>query len=300
MSYRRRAFTLIELLVVVAIIAVLIGLLLPAVQQVRAAAARIRCANNLKQLALAAHQYHDTIGHLPAAIEIGRRRTAQPFLQWPIRLTPYLEHETVWRNAEADFARARNSFRANPQHRGMDQLIPVYSCPSDWRTQTAWTVNNHGYTLHLTLNSYLANSGVTTLRPTGVVFLNSAVKLDHITDGTSNTLLFGERPPSADLRFAWLYSGVGQDGAGSLDSVLGAREQNVLGLIGSNPCGPGPFPFAAAKVTDPCAVFHYWSLHPGGANFAFADGSVRFLRYEADAIMPALATRAGGEVVEVP
>ena len=112
--------------------------------------------------------------------------------------------------------------------------------------------------------------------------------------------MFGERPPSADLRFGWHYASVGQDGAGSLDSVIGVRDPNVASESEYRPCGIGPFSFNAGRADDSCSVFHYWSLHPGGANFAFADGSVRFLSYSADSILPALATRAGGEVVEVP
>jgi prepilin-type processing-associated H-X9-DG protein len=86
-----------------------------------------------------------------------------------------------------------------------------------------------------------------------------------------------------------------------MDMVLGVREPNLLPIVSGSPCGPGNYPFVAASgVNDPCGKFHFWSLHSGGANFAFADGSVRFLRYSANDIMPALATRAGGEVVAVP
>jgi prepilin-type processing-associated H-X9-DG protein len=83
--------------------------------------------------------------------------------------------------------------------------------------------------------------------------------------------------------------------------VLGVREPNLLLVTVGSPCGPGRYPFtAAAGFNDPCGVFHFWSPHPGGANFAFADGSVRVLRYSADPILPALATRAGGEAVSLP
>jgi prepilin-type processing-associated H-X9-DG protein len=114
-----------------------------------------------------------------------------------------------------------------------------------------------------------------------------------ISDGTNTTLAVGERPPSAYLDFGWWYPGWGQGKDGSADMVLGAQERNST----NRACPPGPYQFLQGKVADPCAMFHFWSLHPGGANFLFADGSARFLSYEADTILPALATRAGGEIV---
>jgi prepilin-type processing-associated H-X9-DG protein len=83
--------------------------------------------------------------------------------------------------------------------------------------------------------------------------------------------------------------------------VLSVREPNLQPIVSGSPCGPGQYPFRPANgFDDPCGMFHFWSPHPGGANFAFCDGSVRFLAYSADRIMPALATRAGGEAVSVP
>jgi prepilin-type processing-associated H-X9-DG protein len=94
---------------------------------------------------------------------------------------------------------------------------------------------------------------------------------------------------------------VGQQLTGSADLVLGAREPNLQPIMTGSVCGPGKYPFRGAKgLHDPCGMFHFWSPHSGGANFALADGSVRFLSYSADSVMPALATRAGGEVVAVP
>jgi prepilin-type N-terminal cleavage/methylation domain-containing protein/prepilin-type processing-associated H-X9-DG protein len=296
---RRRAFTLLELLVAIAIIAVLVGLLLSAVQKVRSAAVRLQCQNNLKQIGLAAHGYHDAAGGLPPGVTWGIAREPYTFLQWPVRLAPYLEQEAVWRQAVADYARLPNPFGPTP-HAGMDRLLPVFGCPADWRVSTAWTVWSKGAFYHVTHTSYLGNSGTDAKQRSGVVFLASRVRLEHVSDGTSSTLMFGERPPSADLEFGWLYAGSGYDLEGTLDSVLGVREKNRSPVPNYQRCGPGPFSFAPGRVDDTCAAFHYWSLHPGGANFVLCDGSVRFLRYDADPILPALATRAGGEVVAVP
>ncbi len=294
----RSGYTLIELIVVIGIMSLLVGLLLPAVQKVRHAADSLRCRNNLKQASLACHQYHDTAGALPAAFRTGG--SSLPYLQWRTLIGPYLEQDAAFAAAQADYARAPNAFKASPPHSGMDRLVPVFACPADWRTQTAWTVRAKGQTWHVTHSSYFANSGSRTKLRDGVVYANSKTRLELVRDGTSSTLLFGERPPSADLRFGWLYASVGQDGAGSLDSVIGVRDPNTAFESDYRPCGLGPFAFAGRRVEDPCSAFQYWSLHPCGANFAFCDGSVRFLTYSADSILPALATRAGGEVFDMP
>ena len=135
----------------------------------------------------------------------------------------------------------------------------------------------------------------------GVLYQDSRVSLLDVTDGTTSTLLLGERPPSADFQFGWWYAGIGQRFTGSCDMVLSVREPNLQPIVSGSKCGPGQYPFRAASgFDDPCGMFHFWSPHPGGANFAFCDGSVRFLAYSADPIMPGLATRSGGEAVQVP
>ena len=126
-----------------------------------------------------------------------------------------------------------------------------------------------------------------------------AVAIADVTDGTSQTLLVGERPPSADLEYGWWYMGRGLDGWGAAEMILGVRERNPPPIPSGSPCPPGPSSFRPATANDPCGHFHFWSPHANGANFAFADGAVRFLTYGSDPLMPALATRAGGEVVSV-
>src|SRR5262249_59636955 len=114
-----------------------------------------------------------------------------------------------------------------------------------------------------------------------------------------STLMLGERPPSTDFQFGWWYAGTGFQGTGAGDMVLGVRERNWL--TGTSPsCPPGTYSFMPGEFSDQCSVFHFWSPHPGGANFAFCDASVRFVSYSANALMPALATRAGREPAVVP
>jgi prepilin-type N-terminal cleavage/methylation domain-containing protein/prepilin-type processing-associated H-X9-DG protein len=291
---RRPGYTLIELLVVIAIIAVLIGLLLPAVQKVREAAARTTCANNLKQLGLGMHGYHDQFGALPPGLRIwGNER--HPWLSWRGRLLPFVDQQPLWDRVEADYL--ANPFPFNPPiHVARATVLPVLGCPSDDRLRTAWVVKDDDT---LALSSYLGVSGRDSQRVDGIMFLDSAVRLTHVADGTSNTLMVGERPPDERLIYGWWYVGAGVSETGTLDTHLGTRETNWAGLW-PGVCGLGPYNYREGRIPDRCSAFHFWSLHPGGAHFAFCDGSVKFLTYSADPVMPALATRAGGEVAEVP
>ncbi len=294
-SFSRDAFTLVELLVVIFVLGVLIGLLLPAVQKVRAVAARIQCANNVKQLGLALHQYHDTAGTLPPGVKLRRRTEPLPRMSWLARLLPYVEQEPLWRYTLAAYEYARVPFR-DPPHIGFGTPIKVFACPADSRAQEPQTTHR-GYRPALT--SYVGVLGTAYDRTDGVLFRDSQIRLTDILDGTSNTLMAGERPPSADFWYGWWYAGQGQRDTGSGDMLLGVRERNMRARFASW-CPAGPYRFGPGNVTEQCDLFHFWSLHNGGAHFVYADGSVHFLRYSADPILPALATRAGGEVAAIP
>ncbi len=293
-STRRWAATLAEVLVVIAIIAVLLGLLVSAVQRVRDAANRTRCLNNLRQVGLALHNYHDVHSRFPPGVSYQNGKDPYPFMSWNTRLLPFLEQENLW--AETQKAYAQNpDFLYDPPHKGLATVMPVYACPADSRTLSV--ANPPG--VRVAFTAYLGVVGTDQSRSDGVLYLDSQVRFADITDGTSNTLAVGERPPSADGGFGWWYAGWGQNKDGSGDMVLGVRERNV-GSIWAGSCPPGPYEFGPGRVQNQCDAFHFWSLHlGGGAHFLFCDGSVRFLSYDADAVLPALATRAGGEVATV-
>lgn len=290
----RHAFTLLELLVVFAIIGVLLGLLLPAVQKARDAAARIKCANNLHQIGLAAQQYHDTMGSFPCGMRSPSSRDLPgPYASWLTMLLPYVEQGSLWNATVAAYRQSRLPF-INPPHVGLAAVMPVFACPADPRADQVQLAKREK--IYVALTCYLGVEGQNLYTRDGVLFKESSIRIADISDGTSNTLLAGERPASADFQFGWWYAGVGQRFTGSAEMVLGVREPN-LRPVTKGSCPPGTYSYAPGSLSNQCDMFHFWSPHVGGANFLFADGSAHFLPYAAASVLPALASRAGGESV---
>ncbi|MBI1915381.1 MAG: DUF1559 domain-containing protein [Planctomycetes bacterium] len=290
---RCRGFTLIELLVVIAIIGVLLGLTLPAVHQVRDAAFRLKCANNLHQIGLAAHHYHDTKGSFPVGMRYQGGRDPYRLMSWHTQLLPYVDQQSLWDDTQKAYRENRDALR-NPPHIGLSTVVPVFTCPADPRVDNVQTAQREQ--LQVALTSYLGVEGRDVNTLDGVLFRDSRIRLTDITDGRSQTLLIGERPPSTDFQFGWWYAGAGQRFTGSADMVLGVEEPNLL-LVTTGSCAPGVYRFGPGSIGNQCDMFHFWSLHRGGAHFLFADGSTHFLDYSAARILPGLASRAGREVV---
>lgn len=312
-----RAFTLLELLVVIALIAVLIGLLVPAVQKVRAAAARMQCSNNLKQVALAAHGYHDANGRFPPGlvpVDRSGGRFAGGTNLW-VELLDHLEQRPL--RQRWDMADYRNNLVGGTAATTA-VVLQVLVCPADPLPRGIHQLQVDGDLAwasgHYAISSYAGNGGTRSFGDTapasndGVFFRWSQVRIADVTDGTSSTLLVGERS-HRDAEFDRLtpaidpetYPLAGWGGWASAHSV-GVSPGDVLlsAAVPINyrvPAGSGGTDLS--WIDDRLSA--YGSGHPGGANFAFADGSVRFVRETvALPVLQALGTRAGGEAAEVP
>jgi len=264
----RRGYSLVELLVAIAMVAVLFGLTLPAVQKVRESAARTVCSNNLKQLGLALHGFHDTHRALPAGTRPPTRGEPSAWMTWLTRLLPYVEQGPQWAQTVSAYQTEPDPFRG-PSHVGLATPMKAFSCPSDGRALSPHDTH-HGRRVALT--NYLGVNGTDWFRRDGVLYPQSAVRFGDVSDGTANTLAAGERPPSPDFWFGWWYAGVGQRASGSPDFLLGVRERNVGGLYVWN-CSREPAHFTPGRIDEQCDVFHYWSPHLGGAHFLFCDGA---------------------------
>jgi prepilin-type N-terminal cleavage/methylation domain-containing protein/prepilin-type processing-associated H-X9-DG protein len=311
----RRGFTLIELLVVISIIAILIGLLLPAVQKVRGAANRMVCTNHLHQIALAAHNFHDANEKFPAGgrvpVFVGDRPTGGTNL-WR-ELLPYLEQENLYKRWNPNDNRDNVAGETNAT---TAQVLKLLICPSDSLPQT---VVKHSAAVTLPwcwgfygMSSYGGNAGTHSLplpdiSRDGVFWIDSEVSLTDISnaDGTATTFLFGERyhrDPEFDDRQPVVLPGTAPiTQLGKWGFVAGPP--GIMANVTLHSAAPinyrMPSGGDAPALLNRSAAFG--SGHPGGANFAFADGHVQFLRDSTPLeVLQALSTRAGGEVVAPP
>jgi prepilin-type N-terminal cleavage/methylation domain-containing protein/prepilin-type processing-associated H-X9-DG protein len=321
----RRGFTLIELLVVIAIIVLLLALLLPAVQKVRAAVDRLRCGNSLRQLAIATHNYHNDLGSFPPGVKQLPFPPPTRFRGYSlfVYLLPYLEEDNLFRRW--DFVNPLNNTNGGTNSRTAT-IHKILLCPSDILPRNPVVDNNNRW---YGMTSYGGNGGVRSFDPS-VATVNGVfhdtgpasepnvnqkpVRIADIYDGTSNTILFGERnhddpnydsfaaagltnaPSMADWGW-WAPSG----GRLAIGHVTMSGFAPINYHIPFRYGDPGaPSSTAGFKSFEDLRVCAWGSKHPGGANFAFADGSTHFLSETLTlAELQSLCTRNGSETILV-
>lgn len=306
---RHRGFTLIELLVVIAIIGILIALLLPAVQQAREAARRTSCKNNLKQVGIALHNYHDVHGVFPpgwVGVEDGLHAAhdGDNGAGWALQILPFIDQKNLW-----DQFDSRHSIAEEENESILRVTLPTFLCPSDPQPRIFHVDaddHEHGHIQGITQGGHEHEEGEMDL-PTasyvgvfgteelhiceehaedhtqcvgnGVFFHNSSVAISDIVDGTSSTMAVGERRSNRDLEWYSTWVGVPPGGVEAFQRVLGSADHTP---------------------NHPDAHFDdFSSRHIGGSQFVFADGHVRFIGDGIDPrVYAAIATIHGHEVVD--
>ncbi len=294
-SYQKRGFSLIELIVVIGIMTALMGLLLPAVQQVRGAAARTSCQNKLKQIGIALHNYHGVHGRFPDGLPPDPNKQKFLSVSWMAQILAQMGEESLWSSTERALQIKPLSPLVNPPHTALSAIVKSYICPVDGRITVALVNRDNILTAY---TSYMGVSG--TGKQDGVLGGYPGIRLSDIADGASSTLMVGERPPPDTLQAGGWYARLAPAN-GYWGQRYGPDEDMSVPepLIPGETC-TGTFPFGPGAVNNPCDRYHFWSLHTSGSHFLFADGSTRFMRYSARDILPALASRSGGEIIEVP
>lgn len=301
----RPAFTLIELLVVIAIIAILVALLLPAVQQAREAARRSQCKNNLKQLGLALHNYHDTHRAFPFGFtDLGTG--------WSTMLLPYIDQAPLYNSLTFSESGAGNWDVPGPNRDACETVISVFRCPScpvaehadvsgiPSRVPACYTANASGTATADRNWGHPGSVGQVGVSQNGMFYRDSRVQMRDLVDGSSNTVAIAEVPTDVTQTFPGSGGNEFLDhfaiGSPDIDGDSAPRRDfsEFLGSMGV----PFNLYFHPAGQDGDTMTLSYGSFHTGGLHALLADGSVRFLSENMDSTTRiALGTRNGGEVV---
>ena len=290
---RRQGFTLIELLVVIAIIAVLIALLLPAVQQAREAARRTQCRNNMHQLGLAMHNYHDTHRCFPAGT-FGQMATTSDGWSPHCMILPYIDEAAVYNALNFDGSRLPGNITA------AGQVLNQYICPSYSGTVAGYHVTGSIYSGATSYCSVMGSmtvaqaNGNWALYTNGVTTYCKCVRIRDIRDGTSNTFLMGESGNlwGSAYRKAW-YNAYGWGCNRTVVTLAWPINYDLRWGEGGEPRPSSCNNYGVGGCMS------FGSPHEGGAFFLMADGQVRFITENIDmATYRALGTRAGNEIID--
>jgi prepilin-type N-terminal cleavage/methylation domain-containing protein len=312
---KRQGFTLIELLVVIAIIAILIALLLPAVQQAREAARRSQCKNNLKQLGLALHNYHEAFGLFPPGYvaqngSMTTNDTTEPAQSggnwsWGAYLLPMVDQGALYNQLNVGPQTCLQAMSTASSLALMGQPMAAFRCPSDPNsgrvTVTFKNSSSGNVSPAPALSNYVAanhasdifrNATGTSTTSLGMFYMNSGVSFRDILDGTSNTIALGERCEvlrngitGTDTGTAAVYNGSLNAQAGCAVCARGTRQQSSLGtrdVLGSGAASINGPTTVATAFAESTAARSFSSSHTGGAQFVMGDGSVRFISENID------------------
>lgn len=282
----RFGFTLIELLVVIAVISLIMSMLLPAVQKAREAARRLQCSNNLKQLGLALHNYHDAFQKFPPGYLSNGVTEMQPTdaetgtgFSWMTMLLPMVEQDTVY--DDFDFSLAANDpANTDNQH----HIIATLLCPSDNEMEKKFIMMDGSNEIEVGATNYVGVYGYGNARMmpgmgTGLLFRNSEVQFRDVKDGTSQTLAIGERTQELH-RSIWSAAMPGYTVNAGMEMMpmhMEGSSSLVLGHVGMDAMPPMMMMPMHHTPNSTSHVVNFSSNHPGGTNFVAVDGSVHFL-----------------------